>query len=268
MKKTALFILIFSVFIITLSGCSDYKKILKSTDVELKYSKAVEYYQAKDYFKAIQLFDELLTYLRGTQRAEEIYYYYAYSHYGKGDYVVASYYFNNFTNTFPRSKYTEETMYMTAYCQYLDSPKYSLDQENTKSAMKGMQNFVNAFPNSKRVAEANEVIDKLRYKLQEKSYKNAELYFVLEEFNAAITAYNAHLSDYPDSPFKEDIYFKIVKSFYIYATKSVDSKKKERYTAATESYDTFSALYPNSTYKREAETYYRNSKKEISKLNN
>ena len=234
----------------------------------MKYEKAVEYYQKKDYFRAIQLFDELLTYFRGTEKSEEIYYYYAYSHYGKGDYVLASYYFNNFSNTFPRSKYTEETMFMSAYCQYLDSPKYSLDQANTISAIKGMQSFVNAYPQSKRVGEANEVIDKLRYKLQKKSFEAAKLYFTIEEYNAAITGFNAHLKDYPDSQFKEEAYFLIVKSFYIYATKSVDSKKKERFVSTTESYDTFAALFPSSSYKKEAEVYYNNALKEINKLKN
>ena len=268
MKKCALPFLIFLVLITVFSGCSDYKKILKSTDIEMKYEKAVEYYQKQDYFKSIQLFDELLTYFRGTQKAEEIYYYYAYSHYGKGDYVLASYFFNNFANTFPRSKYTEECMYMAAYCKYLDSPKYSLDQESTTEAIRGMQAFINAFPQSKRIKDANEVIDKLRFKLQKKSFEAAKLYFTIEEYNAAITALNAHLKDYPDSQFKEEAYFLIVKSFYIYATKSIIKKQKERYVATTESYDTFAALYPSSNYKKEAETYYRNALKEINKLNN
>ena len=266
MKKYALSILVFLVLIITLSACSDYKKLLKSDDIELKYTKAVEYYQNKDYFKSIQLFDELLTYFRGTEKAEEIYYYYAYSHYGKGDYVVASYYFNNFSVTFPRSKYAEETMFMAAYCQYLDSPKHSLDQESTVSALKGMQNFINSYPQSTRLAEANKVIDKLRLKLQKKSFEAAKLYFTIEEYNAAITALNAHLKDYPDSQFKEEAYFLILKSFYLYAINSIESKKKERFMATSESYETFAALYPESTFKREAENYYKIAQRELIKL--
>lgn len=268
MKKYALYFVVFIGLIIALSSCSDYKKVLKSTDVELKYAKAVEYYQKQDYFRSIQLFDELLMYFRGTQKAEDIYYYYAYSHYGKGDYIIASYYFNNFTNTFPRSKYTEETMFMAAYCQYLDSPKSSLDQESTLSAINGMQTFINAFPNSKRVEEANTVIDKLRAKLHKKSFDNARLYLTIEEFNSAITAFNAHIKDYPDSRFREETLFLIVKANYIYATKSVEARKVERFKAAAESYDTFVASYPQSAFKREAETYYRNAQKEITKLNN
>ena len=268
MKKYALSFLTFLALIALFSGCSDYKKILKSTDINMKYEKAVEYYQNQDYFKSIQLFDELLTYFKGTEKAEEIFYYYAYSHYGKGDYVLASYYFNNFSNTFPRSKYTEETTFMSAYCEFLDSPKYSLDQANTVSAIKGMQTFINAYPQSKRVPEANDVIDKLRYKLQQKSFEAAKLYFNIEEYNAAITGFNAHLKDYPDSKFKEESYFLIEKSYYIFAMKSIDSKKKERYKATTESYDTFAALFPSSNYKKEAEIYYKNALKELNKLNN
>lgn len=268
MKKCPLYIFALTALVVIFSACSDYKKILKSSDIEMKYGKAVEYYQKQDYFKAIQLFDELLTYFRGTQKAEDIYYYYAYSHYGQGDYILASYYFNNFVNTFPRSKYAEEAMFMAAYCQYLDSPKSSLDQESTHNAIKGMQNFINSYPKSTRVQEANEVIDKLRYKLQKKSFDIARMYFTIEEYNAAISAFNAHLKDFPDSRFKEESLFLIVKAYYIYANKSIDSKKKERYIEATKSYDTFAALYPKSTYIKEAETYNKNALREINKTNN
>jgi len=269
MKKTAPFyILLFLSVVVLMQSCSDYKKILKSTDVEMKYEKAIEYYQKGDYFRAIQLFDELLTYFRGTQRAEDIYYYYAYAHYGKGDYLLASFFFKNFSNTFPRSKYTEETMFMSAYCDYLDSPIYSLDQTNTKNAIRGMQNFINSFPNSEKVPQANEVIDNLRQKLQKKSFEIARLYLTIEQYNAAITAFNTHMKDYPDSKFKEDAYFLIFKAHYLYASKSIETRKRERFNSAKEAYENFASLYPDSKFNREAETFHRITLRELNKYNN
>ena len=58
------------------ASCSDYNKVLKSTDIEFKYSKAVEYYDSMEYFKSMPLFEELIGLTRGTQRSEDVYYYY------------------------------------------------------------------------------------------------------------------------------------------------------------------------------------------------
>ena len=50
MKKI---IFIFSLFL--LFSCSSYNKILKSNDVDEKYSYAVGLFENKDYFKSLQL---------------------------------------------------------------------------------------------------------------------------------------------------------------------------------------------------------------------
>ena len=73
--------------IILLSSCSEYQKLLKSSDYELKYTKAIEYYENQQYLRAITLFEELLILYKGTSKAEEIYYYYAYSYYGQSDFI-------------------------------------------------------------------------------------------------------------------------------------------------------------------------------------
>ncbi len=262
------FLLGLVVFVIVGSGCNNHRKVLKSDDPEFKYEKAVEYYEKGDYFRAIQLFSELQTYFRGTQRAEEIYYYYAYAHYGQGNYILASYFFQNFTRTFPRSRFAEETMFMAAYCQYLEAPKYSLDQTNTRNAINGMQAFINKHPESERVAQANELIDKLRAKLQRKSFENARLYLTLQHFPAAISAFQTHLFDYPDSEFKEQIFFLTFKAHYLFASKSVEARQKERFSQALDAYNIFAVNYPESIYMREAQTYYNATKNALESFKN
>lgn len=77
---------------------------------------------------------------------------------------------------------------MAAYCKFLDSPAYNLDQESTYDAIKELQLFVNRYPNSDRVEECNKYLDILRDKLEKKiiilqSYiiicQNINLRFVL-----------------------------------------------------------------------------------------
>ena len=74
---------------VILSSCGDYNKILKSTDYEFKYKKAVEYYEEGEYVKAGSLFQELVNIYRGTTRADKVYYFYAKSMIGQKDYLMA-----------------------------------------------------------------------------------------------------------------------------------------------------------------------------------
>ena len=73
---------------------------------------AKKYYNKKDYFKALPLFEELLNIYKGTKSVEKVYYYYAYCYYGQGEYLMAAYHFKNLANTYPNGKFTEESHYM------------------------------------------------------------------------------------------------------------------------------------------------------------
>lgn len=116
--------------------------------METKYQAAVSYYQSKDYFRALQLFEELVTIYRGSEKGELSLYYFAKCHYNTKDYISAAYYFENFTKTYGTSIYAEECAYLVAYCNYLDSPINSLDQSNTMESLKQFQLFANRYPKS------------------------------------------------------------------------------------------------------------------------
>ena len=49
-------------------SCSQYEKIVKSEDVNLKFTKAFEYYNKGVFVKAGALFDQLAPLTRGTRR--------------------------------------------------------------------------------------------------------------------------------------------------------------------------------------------------------
>src|ERR1035437_401278 len=73
-----------------------FNKLVKSGDMEAKYAAAVKYYDKKDYTRAQTLFEELMSVYRGTAKAEEVHYYFAYCNYNLQDFIVAGYHFRNF----------------------------------------------------------------------------------------------------------------------------------------------------------------------------
>ncbi len=241
--------------ILLLSSCK-FSKTLKNPDIEAKYKAATEYYNAKDYSRALQLYDQLSSAVRTTDKAEDLNYNYAYCYYNMKDYTLASYYFKRFYTNFPGSSRAEEALYLAAYCNYLNSPEYSLDQSTTYEAIKDLQLFVNIYPNSKRVSECNDLIDDLRAKLEYKDYRIARLYFRMGDYNAAITCYNSILKDYPETPHREEILFLILRTYQKYAKESIDAKKKERYTRAVIAYNDLMKEYPESQFRDEARVVY------------
>lgn len=69
-----------------LSSCGEYNKLLKSTDYEYKYEAAKNYFAKGKYSKSATLLNELITILKGTDKAEESLYMLGMSYYNQKDY--------------------------------------------------------------------------------------------------------------------------------------------------------------------------------------
>ncbi len=261
MKKSIASI-VFFLFLVGLSSCG-FQKLVKSGSVDEKYEAAMKYYNDKDYSRALQLFDQLAGVMRATDKSEKIYYSYAYCYYNQKDYTLAAYYFKRYSNNFPNSALAEECLFMSAYCNYLSSPEYSLDQTITYEAIKDLQFFTNIYPTSKRVSECNDLIDKLREKLEKKDYHIAKMYYRMDDYAAAIQAFNNILKEYPGTPKKEDILFLIFKSYHKFAKESVEEKKKERHQKTINAYQEFVAQFPQSQFLGEINGLKEKSRKEL-----
>ena len=103
-------------FLLLSTSCSDYNKIVKSTDYEFKYKKALEYYDDGEYVRSAGLLRELVNIYRGTSRADKIYYYYAQSHYQMKDYLMAGHWFRTLVKEFSKSEFVEEAQFMIGFC--------------------------------------------------------------------------------------------------------------------------------------------------------
>ncbi len=249
---------------VMLSSCSEYNRLLKSTDYTKKYDAAIKYYEKKEYSKSLALLEELVSVYRGTSKGEKILYYYAYATYAVGDYILAGYHFSNFIKTFPASDKKEECAFMNAYCYYLESPRYSLDQSDTKSAIKELQSFINKYPDSKRKEECNNLIAKLRGKLEQKYYEISKQYFFLDDYKAAITSFDNVLKDFPDTKYREELMYLSIKASYVYASKSTLNKKPERLKSTIDAYNKFISYFPEkSRYFKDAEGYFSAAKKQL-----
>jgi len=248
------------------TSCSKYQKLLKSTDNELKLEKAIEYYEKGDYNRAIALFTDVIPAYRGTQKAEQINYYYAMAHYKQRDYVLASHYFRTFSQGFPLSEHAEEFLFLAAYCKYLDSPRSSLDQTTTIEAIREFQIFINRHPASPRVEEANRLIDELREKQEKKVFNQAVLYYNLGDYVASVTTYNSMIRDFPDSKLREEAFFNIARAHFDYAQKSIPDRQAERFREVISAHNRLVRHFPQSRFKDQSERLRDNAQAQIDRL--
>ncbi|WGQ08629.1 outer membrane protein assembly factor BamD [Pedobacter gandavensis] len=245
-------LLSFTIIALTIAGCkSQFEKIRLSNDVAKKYQEAMKLYNKKNYSKAIILFEDLSQKYRGRAEAEDLNYYYALTLYKLRDYTTARYQFKSFADTYPTSKYAEECRYLGAYCYYLESPKSSLDQANTRAAIDALQLFINFYPRSERVADATKYIAILRGKLETKAYDNARLYYDLggydiSNYKSAVIALKNAQIDYPDIKYAEEMDLLIVKSQYNYAKNSIEIRQEDRYNEAITYANEFIESHPES----------------------
>jgi outer membrane protein assembly factor BamD len=228
--------------------------------------KGYEYYEKGDNLKAKTLFDLILNDVRGTADAEKLFFTYADVHFKMGQYILAAYYFDNFAQTYAYSEYREDAEYYSAYSNYLLSPTYRLDQQNTVDAINGFQNFIDRYPASEKVEECEEIMKDLRKKLEVKAFESAKLYFDLRNYQAALHALENVLQEYPDIDNTEEIRYLIVKSAFLLAENSIYEKQRERYALTIRKYREFRKKFPDSKYDKEIETIREKAEEKLNTL--
>ena len=81
------YLLLSALCLIGLFSCkSQYDMVLESSDVDLKYNTAFEYFNKGKYVKAAELFESLTMLTSGTERDDTVQYYWGLSNYSSKDY--------------------------------------------------------------------------------------------------------------------------------------------------------------------------------------
>ncbi len=233
--------------LMVLTSCSSkFEKVLKSKDKEYKLKMAEQYYAKQEYDKAQQLYTDLLPLYKGDPRFEDIYYKYAFTAYYQEDYENAENLFKTYGENFPNSPKIEEMEFMRCKAYYKQSPKVDLDQTNTVKTMALLQAFINTHPDSKRIAQANGIIDTCRRKLELKEFNNAQLYYNLGFFQSAGVAFSVLIDDFPDSENGDMYALSSIKSYYRYAEMSIIGREEERFQKVINDVNDFQQRFPSS----------------------
>lgn len=252
--RTVLYtLLIFSTIVLT--GCSDYNQVLKSDDYRRKFELANSLYDDGSYARSIALYEQVYQRSPKSGEGELSYFRIGKSYYFEGDFYMAGYFLGMFPQRFPISPKAEESLFLSAMCSVNNSPAYNLDQQETELAINDLQQFIDRYPNSQLVDSCNHIIDRLRFKLEKKSFEGVQLYAKTENYRAAVSAAITFMEDYPASEYMEEADYLLVRNSYFLALNSTDDKKMERIGETIERYRNFVSHFPDSKKSRELNGY-------------
>lgn len=254
--------------ILLISSCNEYQKVLNNEDMNVKYKAAEEYYNNGEYRRANRILEQLVPAYRGKPQAERLVYFFANSYFQTKNYYLASYQFESFIKSFPKSQKLEEATFFAAKSHYMMSPTFSLDQEETNTAIEKLQIFMNNYPKSKFTEECNQLISELQNKIEKKEFEIAKQYYNIYDYRAAIKSLDNFVGEFVGSKFREEaLYYKFLSSYEI-AINSVESKKLQRLSDLKQLHNNIVRYYPETLFEEDLTKKMEVIEKEINTFTN
>ena len=171
-------------------------------------------------------------------------------------YLLAGNEYTRFVEFYRTDPRVEQAAYerIQAYAEL--SPRYELDQTDTRQALNYIRIFLDQYPDGPNAVAASELAAELREKLARKQFEGGRLYERRELYQAAVIAYRDVLENYPASAYADDALLGALRAQIDYARGSVEARQQERYRGALDLYDELTTLFPQSETLEDAQALY------------
>ncbi len=208
--KRFIYILILLTAILLFTNCAANKPDTYE-DYNIYYKEAKENFDKEKWLKAIDDFRLYILNKPGGELADDAQFYIGECYYNREEYLLAIAEYNQLVERYKYSDLLVDGYFKIAMAYYELSPKYQRDQTNTEKALRQLQEFIDAFPNTQKAKLAQDKIDELRNKLGRKLYESGKIYRKMGYWNAALLYQNDMLNQYYDSEYA--IYAKYEKAY-------------------------------------------------------
>ncbi|MBZ0266198.1 outer membrane protein assembly factor BamD [bacterium] len=213
-------------------GCGKGKRA-EQLPADVAWKKIMDHYNDGKYLDAVDRLEIFLINYSGSALADSAQYILAESHFEMKEYITAAAEYERTVVQYPQSHLAESALYKLGESFYKLSPKFSLDQTYTNKAINGFQLFIEDFPTSDRVEDAQDKIFELRQKLARKEFRNGRLYSIMKEPTAARIYYQLVMDNYYDTEYAALSQFYIAKTY----------EQQEDWVAAIEEFNKFLEKY-------------------------
>ena len=186
-----------------MAGCSK-KDVYLEEELYPRFEKAMKFFNKGKYSRAKDEFDYIIMSNPGSKIANESHYFMAESMFQLEEYAEASTAFDRYVRFSPDYSKIEESRYRICECAINLSNLYQRDQSQTHYALEQLQMFIEDFPESDFLDDAEEAILSLRLKLARKDYEVGRMYLKSEEYDSAVIYFQSVLNHYYDTSFADD----------------------------------------------------------------
>ncbi len=227
--------LIGGVFALVVYGCAstNENQVLSADE---QYAQALDLYERQNYIEAVSALQAFSFNYPQDPRVEDARWLTAEAYYGADDWVTAAQEYLGFQRDFPRSAQAPAALYQAGRSYEQLSLRPELDQRDTERAINMYERLTTEYPGSDFAEEAREKRRRLRNKLAEKTYLNAEFYFDNKRYDAAEIYLVDLIEKYPDSDWLPASYSLLAETFC----------KQGLRDRATELYDLLLDTFPDS----------------------
>lgn len=257
-------ILIMCLFV--LASCRSQELIQPGDSLEVAFEKAYSLYEQERYRDAINAFETVLSIGRGTDVGQDAQYYLAESYFNNNQFLLAAAEYERYSDSHPGSQRREDVDYKAAYSYYRMSPRYNIDQANTRRSIERFRLFLARHPNSEQVDDASSKIEEMRDKLARKTFESAEFYMRNNQYRSAVIYFDLVVDRYPETRWAERALAKQVEGYILYADNSIPSRQQERYQQAVDSYETYLQLFPRGENRSRVEDLYDRAREALSEF--
>lgn len=205
--------IILVVALLLLSACSSLDELQKMSTEEAKRN-ADQYFAAEKYKKAIPYYKKIVSesssaYLAESQlKLADCYFL-------REDYIDARFEYEEFIRQFSEHPEVGKAFFNIGLCYYNLSKDAHYDQTDTFNAIDAFTEFIDRFPFSEKVFEANQYLQKCRHKLYKKKYYNGYAYYKMSDYPSALLYLNDVIEQNKDDEYDTKALFYAAK-IYLY----------------------------------------------------
>ncbi len=178
------------------------------------------------------------------------------AYFNQREYPSATLEFNKILYSYPTSPLVDDAFFMVAKCNFEMAPRAELDPTHTQEALDGIRRFLEYYPQSERVPEAEELLIQCQAKLAKKAYQAGNLYYKRGRYEAALIYLRHVLNDYHDTEWAREAQFGLAEVLY----------KQGEYGKAEEEYQKFLQDYPDDELVKKAEKRLREMEEKQDKV--
>ncbi len=164
-----------------------------------QFQLGMEFFNKGDYLKAQSELQKVIYGYPGLAFIDTAQYYLATTYYDIKSYSEAVGEYRKLIQTYPTSALAGRSQYQIALAYSRQSPRYSLDQTDTYSAIDEFGAFLDRYPGDPLADSARIQLAALNEKLSTKLYRAGMLYLKLSDYDAALIYFGQVRDNYPNS---------------------------------------------------------------------